>query len=524
MLEPGNTRRIVLPPSGDDDLGRTRRGLLWAGGGALVAALLVAGIAIALLAGRHSAANNATALQPLAPATASPGTAAATATAPNAGGDPAAVSPTPPVTPPSAAPRSGGSVDVPTGVTPTAQARLAPLVATSDVTLQNLPIWIAGNGALQTCFAYRNATPGVSAVRTRIVRAADRANPLAQSALVPLNAESGQQCAALDSIGTVPAGDYVALLYDQVWNAGSSFAFTVTPPPATLAPSPQPTTVIRDPIIPTPLPPTTVVGPTAEQIGLTADDPQVAAITIATAEGLSGSGVRLFLSFRIHTSDGWTGDNRPENRAGIYLTDESGNRTNLIDVSGDAGSDSATATVVSGWYRFGSLAPTARFVWLHYTTSTEHNRDLVLGVDLGNAAPSSAGATPARIERLNVGANGADTGALGPASKIAAVRAEGLSDGSVRLLLSFLLDPSHPGWLGDNTPENRAQVYLTDERGRRYDLAAVTGPAGADEPSALTISGWYRFGPLAGGVQQVVLHYGSAIALPIALGQAAPAR
>jgi hypothetical protein len=35
------------------------------------------------------------------------------------------------------------------------------------------------------------------------------------------------------------------------------------------------------------------------------------------------------------------------------------------------------------------------------------------------------------------------------------------------------------------------------------------------------MSGWYRFEPLAGGVQQVTLHYGS-YALSIPLGAAAP--
>ncbi len=248
MLE--GTRTIPMPPPIEPPSNGARRTLLWVGGGAVAAALLVALLVVAALAGRGSASNtNTTALRVVGGTATGPTVAASGATPAATAAGPAVETPTVPPTPTPAAttpradpPPSRSTGDVPAAVTSTPPPQPPPQLATSNLTLQNRDVWLLGRGALQACFEYRSATPGLSGVRARIVRAADRANPLVQSALVALNANAGQQCAALDSIGPVPAGDYVALLYDQDWNAGSSYAFPVNPPPPTPAPPPPPPT------------------------------------------------------------------------------------------------------------------------------------------------------------------------------------------------------------------------------------------------------------------------------------------
>jgi hypothetical protein len=85
------------------------------------------------------------------------------------------------------------------------------------------------------------------------------------------------------------------------------------------------------------------------------------------------------------------------------------------------------------------------------------------------------------------------------------------------------------GWMGDSNPAYLQDIYLIDEQSRRYPLTSVSGPSAVDNPTATSISGFYRFGPLASDTHFVWLHYGTdrahsrAVILGFYLGAAAPA-
>ncbi|HZQ35023.1 MAG TPA: serine/threonine-protein kinase [Dehalococcoidia bacterium] len=266
-------------------------------------------------------------------------------------------------------------------------------------------------------------------------------------------------------------------------------------PPATRAPSAAP-------------PPT---ASPVQAVGVSADDPAVTTITVERAEGLPDGGVQLALTFAVHLSN-WSADSAQD--SSIYLLDEDLHRSNLIAVSGPAAQSQAGVSSVTGLYRFAPLAPGTRWVWLHYGTSVTTDQALILGFDLGAAAPAGPSRDPARPQLINRSVHNSGC------CDVTAVAAEALGDGDVRLLLAFTLEPNHH-WQGDGRAENAATIVVQDGAGHSYPLKGVAGPSSVDDAAALTTGGWYRFGPLPAGTQRITLHYGDA-ALPLDLGSAAP--
>ena len=266
------------------------------------------------------------------------------------------------------------------------------------------------------------------------------------------------------------------------------FVATATPPPRTPAPPP-------------PVP--------AQSIGVSVDDPNCCRVSIERAERL-GDSLRLSMSFSIY-GDTWLSDKNPKLMPRIYLVDEQGRRSSLQDVSGPAASDSPSSEA-SGVYSFAAPAPDARWVWLHYPAG--ESTEIIAGFDLGAAAP---GASPTTAGLQKIGGGGDVPGCC----HLSVVQAQNAGGGSVRLLLSFLMN--NVGWTSDNSVVNSSKIYLDDGQGRRANLEQVIGPAAIDNSQAEVMSGWYRFAPLPAGTRQVRLHYEGGV-FAFDLGGAAPSR
>ncbi len=285
---------------------------------------------------------------------------------------------------------------------------------------------------------------------------------------------------------------------------------TVSPAPA--APPPSRAATNASPPSPTATPSAAPpVASRVQAVGGSADDPAVTAVTVDRAEGLPDGGVQLALSFSVHLST-WSADSAED--SSIYLLDEDLRRSNLLAVSGPAAQSQSGVSSVTGLYRFAPLAPGTRWVWLHYGTSVSNDHALILGFDLGTAAPPGASRDPARPQPIN--RSGHNSGCC----DATVVAAEAPGGGEIRLLLAFTMEPGHH-WQGDGRAENAATIAVQDGGGRSYPLKGVAGPAAVDDGSALTTGGWYRFGPLPAGTQRITLHYGDAV-IPIDLGAATP--
>jgi len=123
--------------------------------------------------------------------------------------------------------------------TSTAIANPVPLMV-STVQLPNSEAWAQGQADLQACYPYANAPSG-TALRVRIAPASDPQSPVADGPLTPLPAAGGDFCNSVPTYGAIPAGNYLALLYDSQWHELARVAFAVrraaTPEP-TLVPMP----------------------------------------------------------------------------------------------------------------------------------------------------------------------------------------------------------------------------------------------------------------------------------------------
>jgi hypothetical protein len=385
--------------------------------------------------------------------------------------------------------------DITTAQPTTAQpATPPPAITISEFGVRNIEGWSQGQDSLQGCYSYRDAQQ-IRGLRLRVTPQGDDSVPL-DSALLSLPAAAGELCNDLPATAVVQPGVYLARLYDDQWRERGSYGFTVQAPPTPVARTPAPTapSMVR-----------------AQDIGVTHDAPGCCQITVRRAEA-SADALRLTLSFRM-VSPGWTSDAAPETIGRIALTDERGRRSELHEITGTAARDDPNAVNIEGVYRFAAPAGDARWVWLHYPAGERAARSASFGFDLGRASAAPITAAP---PTANIGASGNEPDCC----RITIERAESLGGGVVRLYISFVIKDT-VSWKGDNRPEYRSTIYLVDERGRRSNLESVIGSSASDNAQAVTLSGWYRFAPLAAGTQRVRLHYGDGT-VEVNLGAAAP--
>jgi serine/threonine-protein kinase len=130
--------------------------------------------------------------------------------------------------------------------------------------------WAAGGSALNVRLAFQNA-PEAATLLLRISPAGDPADPVTQGDATALGAPNGTVELSAPAVGVVPAGNYVALVYDASWHVVQSYTFAVSPP-----------AVQRTPVgaVPPPVPSLPAAPNLAyPTIGGSGSSPQIVAIT-----------------------------------------------------------------------------------------------------------------------------------------------------------------------------------------------------------------------------------------------------